>query len=166
MGMFDTVWAFCPRCGVKTDLQSKGGPCDLNNYQSSYVPKDVAEGLLIECSSEDLEDSRSYGHPFWCEKCGIGFIVELVPLCGQTDFVSIKLIQVYVPHWEVGDRIHVPRMVHSFVFTDTVTPDTFGIFVGYALSCMRINVDRTGRRKRIKELCYLSISERKRIEKL
>lgn len=53
MGMYDTVWFICPRCGECLDIQSKSGRCDLQDYEAyngvpSYIAVDI-EGELIYC---------------------------------------------------------------------------------------------------------------------
>lgn len=53
MGMFDTAWFVCPRCGEELDIQSKAGDCNLHDYNATYgVPEDIAidiEGELVYC---------------------------------------------------------------------------------------------------------------------
>lgn len=41
MGMFDTVWVNCPKCGDELSFQSKSGDCVLANYKLENAPKDV-----------------------------------------------------------------------------------------------------------------------------
>jgi len=56
MGMFDRVWAKCPKCGEQVEFQSKAGKCILADYSLSSVPMGIAEDIDgdIEC----------------CPKCG------------------------------------------------------------------------------------------------
>lgn len=48
MGMFDSVWVRCCICGNKIEFQSKGGPCQLRDYDAENVPADVASSLTQE----------------------------------------------------------------------------------------------------------------------
>ena len=41
MGCFDSVMVPCPKCGEKTEFQSKGGECLLRVYELKDAPKDV-----------------------------------------------------------------------------------------------------------------------------
>ena len=41
MGMFDTVWVKCPKCGEENGFQSKSGYCILGNYTLEDCPDDV-----------------------------------------------------------------------------------------------------------------------------
>lgn len=45
MGMFDTVHSTCPACGDAISIQSKAGPCKLNNYHVKSVPPEVARSV-------------------------------------------------------------------------------------------------------------------------
>lgn len=54
MGMFDSVWTRCPRCGASNELQSKNGPRILENYYLDEAPFDVLAGISNE---------------FWCVEC-------------------------------------------------------------------------------------------------
>ena len=56
MGMFDSIYFNCPKCGNRIEAQSKSGECLLNNYDYTCVPADVAE------------DVNRYA-PFYCDKC-------------------------------------------------------------------------------------------------
>ncbi len=64
MGMYDTVYVPCPRCGTKHEAQSKGGYCRLGEYQLMEAPADV------------LSDVNRHA-PFSCQKCGALFQVHL-----------------------------------------------------------------------------------------
>lgn len=67
MGMFDTVWARCPKCHTEQGLQTKGGVCLLENYPAYKVPLDAAMPLLnpyhyakdvngyITCENDDCQ---------------------------------------------------------------------------------------------------------------
>ena len=45
MGMFDRVWARCPKCGAQVEFQSKAGECSLINYSFDSVPVEIAADL-------------------------------------------------------------------------------------------------------------------------
>ncbi len=45
MGMFDSVYANCPKCGKSLEFQSKEGPCELKKYHQNSVPPVVALDL-------------------------------------------------------------------------------------------------------------------------
>lgn len=50
MGMFDSVYACCPRCNESIEFQSKAGDCRLAGYSPSAVPMAIA--LDLDNSSE------------------------------------------------------------------------------------------------------------------
>lgn len=56
MGMFDSVWVDCPRCGGKMEFQSKEGECYLNNYSLDDAPIEVLRDIVND--------------PSYHEKCG------------------------------------------------------------------------------------------------
>lgn len=66
MGMFDTVMVPCPRCGERSEFQSKSGDCLLQVYNLELCPQDV------------LGDVNRYA-PNTCRKCGTKFQIELRP---------------------------------------------------------------------------------------
>ncbi|WP_156829747.1 hypothetical protein [Methylovulum miyakonense] len=41
MGMFDSVYVPCPKCGELNEFQSKGGDCLLNEYTLENAPANV-----------------------------------------------------------------------------------------------------------------------------
>lgn len=46
MGMFDSVFAECPKCGKDVEFQSKAGDCLLSKYRiPGDVPGEIAEDL-------------------------------------------------------------------------------------------------------------------------
>lgn len=45
MGMFDSVWAKCPRCEEDVEFQSKVGDCVLADYTSDSVPAAIAADI-------------------------------------------------------------------------------------------------------------------------
>jgi hypothetical protein len=47
MGMFDSLYVTCRKCGKDVEFQSKAGECYLNRYTLENVPPAVA-GDLIE----------------------------------------------------------------------------------------------------------------------
>ena len=54
MGLYDTVHASCPKCGVNLEFQSKAGKCELRDYGASNgVPPAIAadlDGEVLECA--------------------------------------------------------------------------------------------------------------------
>jgi hypothetical protein len=64
MGMFDYVWVNCPICGREIEFQSKGGPCNLNNYQLHNAPARVQTDLI--------------GDGAYC--CGVEIEIQPIPL--------------------------------------------------------------------------------------
>jgi hypothetical protein len=46
MGMFDSVFARCPKCGEEVEFQSKAGACDLKRYSMHSVPPEIAQTLI------------------------------------------------------------------------------------------------------------------------
>jgi len=50
MGMFDSVFARCPKCGEEVEFQSKAGECTLNRYSINSVPPCIAQDLIGEVS--------------------------------------------------------------------------------------------------------------------
>lgn len=41
MGLYDCIYADCPKCGNELKFQSKSGDCLLNNYDLKNSPEDV-----------------------------------------------------------------------------------------------------------------------------
>lgn len=66
MGMFDTVWARCPKCDTRLGIQSKAGKCLLKDYSSDNVPATVAQDVQ--------------GDKVWCEKCDQAYRVRSEPI--------------------------------------------------------------------------------------
>lgn len=64
MGLFDTVWVKCPKCGAPSGFQSKSGECGLNNYQLDTAPLDAMQDVNRHAPNE-------------CEKCGTVFKVNV-----------------------------------------------------------------------------------------
>lgn len=62
MGMFDSVYARCPRCSAEVEFQSKAGACTLQSYRPDEVPAEIANDLI--------------GH---AETCKCGLVMELTP---------------------------------------------------------------------------------------
>ena len=63
MGMFDSIYAPCPKCGEESEFQSKGGDCFLECYNLVDVPYDV------------LLDANRHS-PNTCEKCGTKYFIN------------------------------------------------------------------------------------------
>lgn len=52
MGMFDTAFVPCPRCGSLLSIQSKAGPCNFNSYMLGGIPANIAgdiDGKHLRC---------------------------------------------------------------------------------------------------------------------
>lgn len=45
MGMFDSVWVPCPKCGEVNEFQSKSGECTLASYDLHNAPSDVMTNI-------------------------------------------------------------------------------------------------------------------------
>ena len=71
--MFDTVHFKCPDCGEDMKIQSKAGPCLLNNYPSTSMPAEIAKSIK--------------GEYIYCHKGGHSHRIE-----GEK-FVSLELEQ-------------------------------------------------------------------------
>lgn len=65
MGCFDTVHILCPRCNTHIKLQSKGGECELENYDLANAPLDVLCGLMDE--------------DFFCDNCNLRLKISITP---------------------------------------------------------------------------------------
>jgi hypothetical protein len=46
MGMFDSLYVECRRCGEQVEFQSKAGDCSLRSYELSDCPPEVAGDLI------------------------------------------------------------------------------------------------------------------------
>lgn len=62
MGMFDSVYAACPKCGKEVEFQSKAGKCDLKNYSALSVPPEIAQDIAGDTQA-----------------CECGYVLRLVP---------------------------------------------------------------------------------------
>ena len=64
MGMFDSVYVPCPKCGELNEFQSKGGDCLLNESTLENAPANV----LLDMSRHS---------PVICQNCGTKYEVKL-----------------------------------------------------------------------------------------
>jgi hypothetical protein len=64
MGVYDTVFVPCPKCGQLYEAQSKSGRCLLNEYSFVDAPEDVLWGVCL----------GALYTPLTCE-CGTKFMV-------------------------------------------------------------------------------------------
>lgn len=64
MGMFDSVWVPCPKCGERHEFQSKAGDCGCHSYTLETAPQIV----LFDISGEQ----RVY-----CDKCDSVFLLNI-----------------------------------------------------------------------------------------
>lgn len=74
MGMFDSVFVTCPKCGKQVEFQSKVGDCNLNSYTSDCVP------ILIAL---DLDGDS--------EECSCGNVVRIKPVV-SIDYMAMIVI--------------------------------------------------------------------------
>ena len=74
MGCYDTVLVPCPKCGELYQAQSKSGDCILKVYEFEDTPPEVMENVNRHA-------------PFYCEKCGIYFVVKFLPTVVEVDGV-------------------------------------------------------------------------------
>lgn len=54
MGLFDSVFFDCRKCGENIEVQSKAGECELKRYRNDNVPTDIAvsiKGEVITCEN-------------------------------------------------------------------------------------------------------------------
>lgn len=78
MGMFDSVYAPCPKCGTKAEFQSKSGSCTLRNYNLDDVPHNV----VID-AAHSVEK---------CESCGTLFKIRYtIKTFAWVEKVNIKV---------------------------------------------------------------------------
>lgn len=107
MGVFDSVWVPCPKCGKKNEFQSKGGECLLRDYTLEDVPEDVLSDINrhpVECECgrkykvgvkcAPLDASNPESEDRWCCTEGMSYSLESLgddawltgcPLCGLSD---------------------------------------------------------------------------------
>ena len=52
MGMYDTVWIRCPKCGAQVDFQSKAGDCFLHDYGWPDDAETIPKAILADLSGE------------------------------------------------------------------------------------------------------------------
>lgn len=55
MGMFDSVYVACPRCGTRCEFQSKAGECCCDSYSLDDAPTEILLDIINE--------------PNWCHGC-------------------------------------------------------------------------------------------------
>jgi len=77
MGVFDSFFIACPKCGKDLEFQSKSGPCALENYKYK-CPVEVAIGI-----NGDIVN---------CEFCGCNWKINfnlpkmIIPTLSRTSF--------------------------------------------------------------------------------
>lgn len=57
MGMFDSVYVFCPNCGDEVEFQSKAGECVTEEYYLHNMPAEIAKDICgdsLVCSCGKL----------------------------------------------------------------------------------------------------------------
>jgi hypothetical protein len=55
MGMYDTYYAECPKCGEDVEFQSKAGACDFYTYRKETIHEDPAIAADLSHKSEDCK---------------------------------------------------------------------------------------------------------------
>lgn len=57
MGMYDTIWVKCPKCGTENGFQTKSGDCFLANYDLEEAPEDAMMNVNRHspCKCENCE---------------------------------------------------------------------------------------------------------------
>lgn len=50
MGLFDSVFVKCPKCGSDVEFQSKAGNCTLKSFNAAQVPAAIASDLAGDTS--------------------------------------------------------------------------------------------------------------------
>jgi hypothetical protein len=53
MGMFDRVWADCPKCGKRVEFQSKAGECLLRDFHIDNLPPEIAKDIANDSNECD-----------------------------------------------------------------------------------------------------------------
>lgn len=52
MGMYDSLYVDCPKCGKELEFQSKSGECCMSSYKKGNLTPEVAIGIngdLVRC---------------------------------------------------------------------------------------------------------------------
>ena len=83
MGMFDSVFVDCPKCGKMIEFQSKGGDCELRRYHSRSVPPDIALSL---------DGSKDH--------CDCGAVVVLKHPNPNTRVEMLVIVQGNIANWD------------------------------------------------------------------
>lgn len=68
MGMFDSVYVACPRCGASTEFQSKAGECSLSIYSLDQAPPEILTDLYERGDVDIGERCPKCGHHFWVKR--------------------------------------------------------------------------------------------------
>lgn len=64
MGVFDSIFVDCPRCGLELEFQSKSGDCMLGKYTLWSAPPEVVVGTSLHV----------------CSRCHSNWILVLPPV--------------------------------------------------------------------------------------
>lgn len=87
MGLFDRVYAPCPKCGALNDFQSKGaGYPSLENYTLANAPSEV----LMGCGTEKCGCGASYRLAYDVHDTGRERIVDNVRVVEVIDGMESK----------------------------------------------------------------------------
>lgn len=65
MGMYDSVYFKCPKCGEVIEAQSKRGECTLASFDEKLVPVAIAVDLV--------------GKREWCGHCDRSYTIQRAP---------------------------------------------------------------------------------------
>ena len=78
MGCFDSVWVPCPRCGNKTQYQTKVGICALDHYDLSTAPDNMLADIADPPGGEATMCKGCGAHYKLIVKC-IATVIEVAP---------------------------------------------------------------------------------------
>ena len=46
MGMYNSIYVYCPCCGEEMEFQSKSGSCELDEYRIYNMPQEDLKGII------------------------------------------------------------------------------------------------------------------------
>jgi len=88
MGMFDSVFVDCPRCGIKNELQTKDGPCILGKHTLVNAPPAVILGVEGVHTCEHRHFSKKAGEII---DIGCGKEFEIFVQCITKAWVDVRM---------------------------------------------------------------------------
>lgn len=86
MGMYDTIWFKCPKCGSPVEVQSKAAACIMASFRSKRVPLRIAgdiQGRVVTCDGQRREPLEK--KPF----CGASWRVRTLD---EIEAVAMQLV--------------------------------------------------------------------------